>query len=319
MIRVGIFGAAKVATYALIAPARANEHVDIIAVAASDGGRARAYADEHEIADALEGYDALIARDDIDLIYNALPPSRHAGLSIAALESGKHVLCEKPFAMNAGEAARMVDAARTADRHLIEAFHYRFHPAFLRLETLIAEGAIGDVQRIESVFNVAIPYRADSLRHDPALGGGALMDLGCYPLHMARTLANGDVQVEEAQCLRGESGVDLYTRATLGLGDIRAEIACDMREGAEFHAHLLVEGSAGTAMLTNPVHPQKGHELTLTRGSAVEVETLTDRGTYDFQLDHVAAVLKGETEPVTGGADAVATMAAIDAIYAAAS
>lgn len=117
MIRMGILGAAKIAPKAVIDPVSRRDDCEIVCVAARDGAKARAYADEHSIPEIAESYEALIARPDIDLIYNALPPNRHADLSIAALEAGKAVLCEKPFAMNAAEARAMVDAsARTGRR-----------------------------------------------------------------------------------------------------------------------------------------------------------------------------------------------------------
>ena len=130
MIRIGILGAARIAPRGMVTPANETLGAEVVAIAARDLERARNFAATHSIPLAFGSYAELIARDDIDLVYCALPPSAHAEWCVAALESGKHVLVEKPFANNAQDAARMVAAARAAGKHLIEGFHYRFHPLF---------------------------------------------------------------------------------------------------------------------------------------------------------------------------------------------
>src|SRR5580698_4876826 len=145
MYRIGLLGASKIARGAVIAPAKVNPDFEVVAVGARDATRARAYADEHGIAHVSGSYAELVRRDDIDVVYNALPPAGHAEWSIAALEAGKTVLCEKPFAMNAGEAKAMVDAAERTGQLLIEAFHYRFHNVIRLAETLLRAGAIGRI------------------------------------------------------------------------------------------------------------------------------------------------------------------------------
>ncbi|MGP1354473.1 MAG: Gfo/Idh/MocA family protein [Parasphingopyxis sp.] len=319
MIRIGILGAARVAEYALIAPAAERTDVEIVAVASRDAERARTYAEKHGIADVESGYAALITRADIDLIYNALPPSRHADLSIVALEAGKHVLCEKPFAMNAGEARAMVKAAEASGRHLIEAFHYRFHPAFEHFLGLLNEGAIGDPVSVEGLFTVPIPAKDGELRHDPKLGGGALMDLGCYPAHWLRTVIGEEPRVTQAEALLSETGVDLSLTADLAFpSGVTGSLACSMDMDCSFAARLSIEGTAGRIDFTNPLAPHMGHEIRIETGCRERTESIDGESTYWHQLDHVAAVLTGTADPQTGGADAVANMALIDALYDAA-
>lgn len=316
MIRIGILGAAKIAPKALIPQAKKRSDCAIVAVAAREVDRARAYAARHGIPEAVESYEALIARPDIDLIYNALPPNRHADLSIAALEAGKHVLCEKPFAMNAQEARRMADAASRTGNHLIEAFHYRFHPMFLDILEKVRSGAIGRLCAMRADFSVKIPYSPDELRHRPDLGGGALMDLGCYPLHWLRTIAGSEPRLVSARIEEGAPGIDLLTEAELEFpGGIPARLRTSMKPDQKTKAFLAIKGSEGLLRATNPLHPSFGNSIFIQRGSDITRYSVSGETTYDYQLDHMLDVIAGRAAPLTGGEDAVANMAMIDAIY----
>lgn len=326
MIRIGLLGASKIAPQAIIDPAAEREDCVIQAVAARDEGRAKDYAAAHNIPHVETSYEALVAREDIDLVYNALPPHRHADLSILAAEHGKAVLCEKPFAMNAVEAKQMVDAAERAGTVLIEAFHYRYHPAFLEFEALIKSGVLGKIEDIRGVFNVYIPNRDGELRYIKALGGGALMDLGCYPLHALRTLTGREPEIVSAENMTGDGhDVAAASVAELAFGDITGFLECDMSEGAIYENHIDVIGTEGTARFNRPVHPYRwnphiGFEIATVIKGEKNLKTLHNspdsykRSTYAHQLEHVLAVLRGEATALTGGQDAVATMAAIDAI-----
>lgn len=319
MIRIGILGAAKIAPKAVIVPASRRTDCKVVCVAARDGDKAKAYAGEHGIPEWEASYEALIARRDIDLIYNALPPHRHMDLTIAALEAGKAVLCEKPFAMNAREARAMTEAAARTGRPLVEAFHYRFHPMFADILRQVNEGAIGKLCAIRAEFSVAIKYRPGELRHDPALGGGALMDLGCYALHWARTVAGTEPEVKSASVRLSEHGVDLVTEASLEFpGGVKAKVRTSMMPGQRFKALLALQGSEGVLVARNPLHPSLGSSITIRRGLSIRRYSVEGQTTYDHQLAHMIDVMKTNAPPLTGGADAVANMALIDAVYAAA-
>ena len=319
MIRMGILGAAKIAPKALIEPVSRRNDCEIVCVAARDVARARTYADMHGIPETADSYEALIARPDIDLIYNALPPNRHADLSIAALEAGKAVLCEKPFAMNAAEARAMAEASTRTGRPLLEGFHYRHHPMFSEILSLVQNGAIGRLCAIRSEFSVGIKFRPGELRHDPALGGGALMDLGCYALHWARTIAGTEPRVVSAQADVSPQGVDVTTTAELEFdGGVTALVRTSMAEGQRYKALLAIQGLEGTLVAVNPLHPSLGHSITLRRSGSVRRYTVSGETTFDHQLAHVVSVLKTNAPPLTGGADAVDNMVLIDAVYAAA-
>jgi predicted dehydrogenase len=319
MIRIGILGAARIAPAAIIKPASLRGDCETVAVAARDAQRARDYAAENGIPDISDSYEALIARTDIDLIYNALPPHRHADLTIAALEAGKAVLCEKPFAMNAAEAARMADTAHRTGGILIEAFHSRFHPAFQRVFDIVHGGRLGTIRRIEAAFDVTIPYRPGELRHTLNVGGGALMDLGCYPVHWVRTLVGAEPVVVWANAQCDRDGVDTCMFAELQFpGGETGSIHTTMAPDTKFDAWIRVDGSDGQLEIRNPVHPHRGHTITTTLGGTSRTVTAPGQTTYDHQLAHVVDVLAGRTYALTGGRDAVANMAAIDAIYRAA-
>jgi predicted dehydrogenase len=315
MFRIGLLGASKIARGAVIAPAKANDDFEVVAVGARDTGRARAYADKYGIEHVAGSYAELIARDDVDVVYNALPPSAHLEWTLAALEAGKAVLCEKPFAMNAGEARKMTEAAASAGRILIEAFHYRFHNVMRQAEALMRAGALGRVAKATAAFKGTIPRTPDELRWRAELGGGGLMDLGCYPLHALRTLVGEEPRIETASG-RFEDGVDVEMAAELAFpSGAKGEIACAMIAPA-FTASLAIEGERGRLEIVNFMAPQIGCQFTTTIDGQTVTRPTDGPTTYEAQLIHLAQLLRGETAQLTGGADAVASMAAIDAIYA---
>jgi predicted dehydrogenase len=321
MIRIGLLGAARIAERAIIQPAALRRDVVIAAVAASNLEKAQAFAQQFDIELALGSYDELLARDDIDLIYNALPPSLHAEWSIIALQQGKHVLCEKPFAMDAEEAKDMVAAADASGRLLIEGYHYRFHPVFAEVERLLKSGELGTIHTVRSNFSVRIAETPGSLRHNVPLGGGALMDLGCYPLHWLRTLFGSTPQIlwADAICPKPQLDSAFELRMQFPNGPL-CYVGCSMSEhlNRQHDAYLCLEGDKAQLEVFNLVAPHQGHHLRLTKyGEAHEYQIKGDT-TYDHQLAHVVSCIKGETKPLTGGRDAIDQMQLIDDAYKAA-
>lgn len=317
MLRIGLLGASRIAPTAIIAPALKRDDVEIVAVAARDPHRAAEYAKAHGIPHISGDYGDLIARADVDLIYNGLPPAAHLEWTKAALAAGKPVLCEKPFAMNAGQAAEMVEAAKAAGLPLIEAFHYRYHSVMRRAEELVRSGALGTIHRAYAVFEVPIAKTPDELRWRADLGGGGLMDLGCYPIHALRTLIGEEPQVREARGVF-EDGVDVSITAALAFpSGARAEIVCAMQPDAPA-ARLTLGGSKGRLEILNFLAPQIGCRFTTVIDGQTVQQPVDGPTTYEAQLAHVVDVMVNGATPLTGGADAVANMAVIDAIYAAA-
>ena len=316
MLRIGLLGASKIAPGAVIEPARRNPAFVVTAVGARDAGRARAYAQTHGIAGVAGSYADLVAREDVDIVYNALPPAGHEEWTIAALEAGKTVLCEKPFAKSAAPARAMAAAAERTGQVLLEAFHYRHHNVIRRAEAIVKSGVLGRLVRAEGAFNVTIPRDPDELRWRADLGGGGLMDLGCYPLHALRTLIGAEPRVLSAKATF-EDGVDAEMAASLAFGDVEASLACSMID-KRFAAPLTLTGEAGSLTILNYMAPQLGCRFTVTIGDVTTSEPTDGPATYDAQLEHLRAVLQDGAAPLVGGADAIANMTAIDAIYAAA-
>lgn len=321
MIRIGILGAARIAPRGIVTPANALLGTEVVAVASRDLARAQDFAAQHSIPLALGSYAELVARDDIELIYVALPPSAHRQWCTAALAGGKHVLVEKPFASNAQDAAEMVAAAQAAGRHLIEGFHYRFHPLFERALHALRSGAIGRMRSIEAVFNAALPDTPGELRYIEELGGGALMDLGCYCMHWIRTVAGDEPTVVSARARCATPGVDLDIEAQLAFtSGPTATLKCSMQpEDGVLFRRLRVMGDQGVLEFDNPVTPHAGATLSI-ESDAPSVPQIVSGGetTFHFQLRHVLEVIEGRAQPLTGGMDAVNNMRAIDAVYRAA-
>ncbi len=317
IIRVGILGAARIAPKAVIIPARDNPEFEIVAVGARDKGRAMAFASENGIPFVADDYSALVTHPDVDLVYVALPPLGHVEWTIAAVKSGKVVLCEKPFSVTASQARAMVSAAAEAKRPLIEAFHNRFHAVMRRAVAIVASGELGRLVEAEAVFDVPIPFRPGELRWIVAQGGGALMDLGCYCVHALRTLAACEPGVASATCAV-ERGVDVSTQAELVFPNgLAAKLRTSMK-APKYLATLRIKGEKGSFDITNFLAPQMGCKFTVTIGGKTRSEQTEGPSTYAAQLTHVADVMLRGAEPLTGGADAIANMACIEAVYAAA-
>lgn len=313
-LRVGILGAARIAPRAMIEPALRRSDVSVRYVAARDPHRAIRYAEQYGLQ-AEASYESLLAREDIDLVYVALPAAAHKHWTLRALESGKAVLCEKPFAMDASEAQEMVSAARQKGLPLIEAFHYRFHRAIHRAQAVVRSGYLGRLLRARACFATQIAHGAGELRWCIEQGGGAVMDLGCYPIHVLRTLLSEEPDVKSAHALYAH-GVEAQAWATLQFpSGVQAEIWCSM-QAPKIAWDLEIVGEHGHLALSNFVAPQYGCELRTEIHEHATKEIIDGPSTYDAQLAHVTDVLLRNEPMLTGGADAVANMRVLDEIRA---
>lgn len=311
-MRIGLLGASKIAPRAIIQPAAAHPDAVITAVGARDLGKAKAYAAEHGILAAVGSYRELVERDDVDLVYCGLPPSVHLDTCRAASAAGKLLLIEKPFAFDAAAARAIVAAAEAAGKPALEAYHYRFHSLFARAEALLKEGAIGRVVRARGEFEAEINRAPGELRWIAAMGGGGMMDLGCYVVHAFRTLlGEGEVLSATADMV---DGVDATLEAELRFGEVPVWMRCSML--APRNDWIEIEGTEGTLRMNRFVSPHYGGNLVLTNAKGTIVEEPSGPSTYAAQLNHVVRVYRGEAQPLTGGADAIATMELIDACRA---
>jgi len=315
-LRVGVLGAARIAPMALLRPARQVPGVEVSAVAARDVDKARRFARKHGIPRVFENYDALLADPDVDAVYVPLPNGLHADWTIRAIEAGKHVLCEKPFTANAGEAERVAKAARASDRVVMEAFHWRYHPLAERMIEIVASGRLGRIRRIETAMCIPLPLPGD-IRYRLDLAGGAMMDTGCYAIHILRHLAGEEpVEVTSAKALLSSPRVDRAMDAEVRFADGRVgRIACSLMSKKLLKMSARVVGDAGQLDVFNPVAPQVYHRLKLHTAAGTEVERLTRDPSYLFQLRAFEAAVRDGAPFPTGVDDAVANMRLVDGIY----
>ena len=318
MIRFGILGAARIVPDALLEPCAAEPRAQIGCIAARDPSRAKRFAQEHGIARVHESYREVIEDPSIQAIYNPLPISLHHRWTLEALEAGKHVLCEKAFASNAREAEAMAQGARQADRVLMEAFHYRYHPVFVHARDIVASGRLGKIREVEATFHAPVTD-PDDIRMHYETAGGVTMDIGCYPLSWVRHITGEEPTEVSARAVLGPPHVDVCLEAELGFqSGIVAKVSGDMRPGVSLRAELVVRGERGTLSIDNPVAPQRGHRIELTLDGRTTSEQLDLRTTFAYQLDaFLDAVLDGEPMH-TDAEDAVQQMHLIDRCYEAA-
>ena len=317
-LRFGILGAARIAPTALVAPARRVAEAEVLAIAARDAGRAARFAARHGVPRTHVSYDALLADPEIDAVYVPLPNALHCKWTIAALEAGKHVLCEKPFAASVAEAEQMAAAAERTGRVLVEAFHYRYHALFARLRAILDAGEIGTVRRLEAHLCFPLPLPND-IRYRADLAGGALMDAGCYPVHFLRHLVGAEPEVTGARGEWTRGGVDRCMEARLRFpGGVTARLPCSLFSAWVVRASASVEGSAGRITVLNPFVPQLYHRLRLVNAAGTRVEHIAGPPTYDCQLRAFVSAVRDRTAVPTTPEDAIRNMRTIEAIYAAA-
>lgn len=318
LLRIGVLGAAPIAEAALVRPARRLANVAITAVAARDVARAQRFARLHGIPHAHASYAALLADEAIDAVYLPLPNSLHAEWAARALGAGKHVLCEKPLAANAHEAAQLAQVAAQSGRVLMEAFHYRYHPLAARLKAIVDSGELGVVQHIEAEFSVPL-LQPRSIQFRYELGGGATMDTGCYAINLLRWLAGAEPQVTHASARLIRPQVDRLMIADFDFGDGRTgQITCALLSARLLRLGACVRGTQGELRVNFPFLPHIFHHIRVETHNTVRHERVAGAPTYAYQLAAFAgAALHGTPFP-TNAADAVANMRAIDAVYRAA-
>ncbi|MDQ0381899.1 Gfo/Idh/MocA family protein [Amycolatopsis thermophila] len=320
-LRIGILGAARIAGTAIAAPARETGH-RLVAVAARDRQRAEAFAAAHGVERVTGSYEALLADDEIDVVYNPLPNGLHGRWNLAAVRAGKHVLTEKPFAANADEAREVAGAAARAGVRIMEAFHYVYHPVLLRLHEILATGELGELRAAQTRLLIPAPGDDDP-RWSFELAGGALMDVGCYGLHALRGLApwaGGAPALRSAHgtARAGRPGVDETMEARLEFpGGARATMRCDMAADEVTFA-LNVTGTRGEATAVNYVRPDSDDRILVRTPDGDRVEHPGRRPSYSFQLEAFAAHVREGAPLRNDPADAVATMTLIDECYRAA-
>jgi predicted dehydrogenase len=317
-LRLGILGAARITNLALIKPAKLTG-TRLVAVAARDPKRASEFAQEHGIERIHQSYLDVINDPDVEAVYNPLANSLHAQWNKAAIAAGKHVFTEKPSANNAVEAEEVAALVRASDRQFFEGFHYYWHPLIARLHAILASGELGDLQHVETVMNMPAPDASDP-RWSLELGGGALMDLGCYSLHSMRLLSpvlGGEPTLIRASGAEraGHPGVDEWLTAELRFpGGVTATAGCNMASDHHQMSHRLI-GTDGEAVIRDFVNPHKDDRLVVTTREGTRTEHLGNRSSYTYQLETFTTAIRTGLPAPTDADDAVKTMRLIDQCY----
>ena len=323
-LRWGILSTAAIGRVKVIPAIQRAEHCEVVAIASRDPALGARVAGELGIPIAHASYEALLADPQVEAVYIPLPNHLHAAWAIAAVQAGKHVLCEKPLAMTASDAERMIAAAEGAGVSLMEAFMYRLHPSWVAVRELLAEGRVGKLTAVQSWFS----YHNDdpaNIRNILDAGGGALYDIGCYSVNLSRMLFGGEPDRVEAVIVRDPvGGTDIVTSALLQFGSGIAEFTCSTRAEDDQRVHIV--GTVGRISIEIPfnIPPDRPTRVFLTSGGdppvapATEVLTFEAADPYTVEAEAFAtSVLEGRPVPVPP-ADAVANLRVIERILSAA-
>ncbi len=335
MINWGIVGAGRIARVFCNA-LQFSKTGRLYAIASLSHNKANELADQFDCKKRYEAYDDLFLDNRVDAVYIATIHSAHLQPVIGALANGKHVLVEKPIATNFNDAATMIDAARKYNRFLMEGFMYRCHPQIAKLVELITVGVLGKINVVRSAFGFSEPFDSKSRTYDIASGGGGILDVGCYPVSMARLIAGAaagklflDPFELTATGLIGPTGVDHYATAALKFeNDITAEISSAVDR--EIPPTTVIQGSGGVLTVPEPWLPSSPCRLATSRlpantkfpdsflvlhksdGSKVEIAIPADRDLFSYEADTVSEYLKQGQAPAMSWRDTLGNMQTLD-------
>jgi predicted dehydrogenase len=336
MTKWGIIGAGEIARV-FANGLRFSRTGSLIAVASLTETRRVALAADFAIPKRYAMYEDLLTDKEVDAVYISVIHPQHALWAIAAARAGKHILVEKPIAMNSSLAAAMIEAAQQNDVFLMEAFMYRCHPQMFRLAELIRSGAIGEVLAIRSTLSFAAPFDQNSRLFNKTLGGGSILDVGCYPASMSRFVAGAAIGEPFADPVRvracgviGPSGVDTFTAATVEFPrGIIAQLACGI--SCQIPSETVVYGTKGQLSVPNPWLPsspartavkplpmdtswplEKIMLWTSDRPEPSEIVIKADRDLYSYEADTVDRHIVDRKAPAMSWEDSMGNMGLLD-------
>jgi predicted dehydrogenase len=319
-VRWGILGVAKIATVKVISAMQRGTHSDIVAIASRDLEKARRAAADLGIPKAYGSYEELLADREIEAIYNPLPNHLHVSWSIRAAEAGKHVLCEKPVSLSVAECRTLLDARNRTGVKIGEAFMVRTHPQWLRARALVRSGEIGDLRAVMTAFSYN-NRDPKNIRNVEEWGGGALMDIGCYPIHLSRFLFE-----EEPTRVLGlidrdpEMRIDRLTSAVLQFPSGQSVFTCSTQMVPYQRVQIL--GTRGRIEVEIPVNapPNRPCRLWVDNGadvfgSGVRTEQFEVCDQYTIQGDLFSKAVREGGEPPVPLEDSIRNMAVIEAVF----
>ena len=318
-LRIGLLGAAAIAPRALMKPSQAIPELSVGCIAARNRERAERFAKRGGIPVVHDTYEQVVTDPSIDAVYNPLVTSEHHKWTLRALEAGKHVLCEKPLAMNEAEALEMADAAQDAGLVCAEAFHYHYHPIARRMREIVQCGLLGRIRSASAHFQNSVENKPGEFRYRTDLGGGTTMEMACYPLHMLRHLFQAEPEVVSA-CAEVVDGVDTALQAELRFPDeISANAASRMTVGTPYSSGVEIIGERGVLRVSNLLIPQyEPHLIELQTDWGTRRETLSPASTFLFQMQAFLEAVAGGAPMPTDADDGVVSMRVIDNVFRAA-
>ena len=313
-IKWGVLGTADIAHGATIPGMQLAENCELYAIAGRSGEKARKFQEEFGFQKAYEGYEALLKDPEVEAVYVPLPNSLHAEWSIRALQAGKHVLCEKPLAPTEAEAERMFRAAEDSHAFLMEAFAYLHNPAVEAIRAELDAGTIGEIRYIDSAF-IAGRRPDTDIRLRKETYGGALYDLGCYPVSLILWLTGAEpVQVKAAGRF-SDQGVDLETSAILVFDNgMTAGADCAMIPEIGRLDRLHILGTKGE--IHSPMYFNQSGEITYTVlcGGAAETKTVIAKNNYQLEVEQLGRCITGQETPRVSSGFSVRCARTIDRI-----
>lgn len=314
-VRWGIISTANIGTQKVIPAMQQGEFCDVVAIASRNLDTAKAAAKQLGIPKSYGSYEELLADSDIDAVYNPLPNHLHVPVSIQALEAGKHVLCEKPIGLTSAEGQQLVDAGKRFSKlKMMEAFMYRHHPQWQRARQIVTDSGIGELRTIQSFFSY-FNDDANNIRNMADIGGGGLMDIGCYPISLARFIfadepsrAFGIVEYDP------QLKTDRLASSVMDFGRGTATFTCSTQLTA--HQRVNIFGVEGRVEIEIPFNapPDRPCKMWHQRGAEIEEIVLDTCDQYTIQGDLFSQAILNDTDVPTPIEDAVANMKVIEAI-----
>lgn len=314
---IGILGAARIAPFALIKQAKEIDGVSVTAVAEEyqDASALEKYARKHRIPKTYRRFADLLNDDEIDAVYLPLPISMHSQWAISSINAGKHVLCEKPLAANAEQAERVHKAGKESALIVCEAMHHRYHPLCDRVKEIITSGEIGELRHIKANFSCYLPFNDFRFNYD--LGGGAMMDMGCYPISFLRAVTGVEPTVVEAEAGLYGNKIDRWMKSKLDFSKgCEADIFVGMRaKRSPFSVSIKITGERGTISILNFIKPEIYHRLVVKTDRMKRSEKVYGNSTYKTQLEAFISAARGEGQIITSTQNSVNNQRVIDNIY----
>ena len=313
-LRWGILGCGTIATTAIAPAIRWSANGELVAVASRDAATARARAEEVAAPHAHGSYEALLADDRVDAVYIGVPNGLHEEWALRAVEAGKHVLCEKSLTLSSGGARRMSGAFRARGLRLVEAFMYRHHPQWETVRRLLAERAIGDVRSIRAGLTGTVTKPGDH-RLSPSLGGGALFDVTCYAVDVARFVLGAEpLRVTAQATLLAPGGVDVATSALLEFpGGVLASAHGSLASAAD--QYVVILGTEGRIEVERPFIPEwSPTRIRLERADTSHIHAIGGANHFLHQVEHFASLVLDPRRPAFPAEDGLANVTVCEAI-----